>query len=57
MLLPEILRKRLVFGDAAQIRALEALEAQERWCKECLGEGSIPCPECKGTGEKPKDEA
>lgn len=52
MILPEILRKPLVFGDKAQIQALRSLEEQQKWCEECTGEGQIECPECHGTGEK-----
>lgn len=52
MLIPEILRRRLEFGNEAQIRALRALEEQEEWCKKCMGEGSVPCGYCDGTGKK-----
>jgi len=50
--LPEVLRKRLVFGDPAQLAALKAVEEQLNLCVRCDGDGQIECPECKGSGKK-----
>ncbi len=59
MLLPEVLRKRLVFGDDAQYRALKALEEAQAWCDKCDGEGTIQikCDACDGTGENADDDS
>jgi hypothetical protein len=54
-MIPEILRKPLVFGNKDQLQALKNLEEQMTWCEECAGEGTIQCPTCDGTGKK--DEA
>lgn len=53
MMVPEVLKRPLVFGDDAQFRALKAMEESQRWCKECQGDGVIEtkCGACNGTGE------
>lgn len=54
-MIPEILKKPLVFGNNQQYRALKSLEEKESWCDECCGEGEIStkCRGCEGTGKKP----
>lgn len=54
MRIPEILKKNLCFGNKEQIQALRALEESEEWCDECLGEGTVPCRCCEGSGKKEK---
>lgn len=53
-MIPEILKKPLVFGNKEQYEALKRLEEKESWCEECCGEGEITneCSECSGTGKK-----
>lgn len=46
------------FGNMDHIRAIkaheEALNRVNTMCGECGGEGTITCPCCDGSGEKPK---
>lgn len=53
--LPLVINKPLVFGDKDVIERIKFHEKQtekaKTMCGECLGEGEIICPCCKGTGE------
>lgn len=52
MMIPAILKERLVFGNDAQLHALKCLEEAEKLCENCNGEGQVECPDCDGSGQK-----
>lgn len=68
-MLPLILKRPLVFGDAAQIEALRNVEKDQEYkaaydnvtdCDNCLGDGwkcsacGSTCTDCDGTGKDPE---